>query len=238
MTEKGRYALDLICQHYLVEGESFTAADLSEKSGKKVSASTLPALAKEGYLRKLDTKPVSYILIAKTSEEAMSHIEGLYRNIEEIKSWPLFKDYSLANQMFHAGQLIPDTENEKLVWCPDKDFNDNYTGLFYAFVVNGYFYKAGKTDTTLLDRIKSYNCGKKEYRGNGTCSVTNYFVLQSLLNFNVPVDVYCFLAPKATLNIFGENVMISESPAKYIEGIFLAQANADFGNKLPGCFQD
>ena len=41
MTEKGRYALDLICQHYLVEGESFTAADLSEKSGKKVSASTL-----------------------------------------------------------------------------------------------------------------------------------------------------------------------------------------------------
>lgn len=238
MTEKGRYALDLICQHYLVEGESFTAADLSEKSGKKVSPSTLPALAKEGYLRKLDTKPVSYILIAKTSEEAMSHIEGLYQNIEEIKSWPLFKDYSLANQMFHAGQLIPNTENEKLVWCPDKDFNDNYTGLFYAFVVNGYFYKAGKTDTTLLDRIKSYNCGKKEYRGNGTCSVTNYFVLQSLLNFNIPVDVYCFLAPKATLNIFGENVMISESPAKYIEGIFLAQAKADFGNKLPGCFQD
>lgn len=238
MTEKGRYALDLICQHYLVEGESFTAADLSEKSGKKVNAMTLSALAKEGYLRKLDTKPVSYILIAKTSEEAMSHIEGLYRNIEEIKSWPLFKDYSLANQMFHAGQLIPDTENEKLVWCPDKNFNDNYTGLFYAFVVNGHFYKAGKTDTTLLDRIRSYNCGKKEYRGNGTCSVTNYFVLQSLLNFNIPVDVYCFLAPKATLNIFGENVMISESPAKYIEGIFLAQANADFGNKLPGCFQD
>ena len=87
-----------------------------------------------------------------------------------------------------------------------------------------------------LDQFGKLN--QKEYRGNGTCSVTNYFVLQSLLNFNIPVDVYCFLAPKATLNIFGENVMISESPAKYIEGIFLAQANADFGNKLPGCFQD
>ena len=238
MTEKGRYALNLLCQHYFIEDESFTAAELSAKAGEKVSGNTLPALAKEGYLRRLDTKPVSYVLIASTPEEAVSHIEGLYWNLEDTESWPLFKDYSLADKMFHAGQLIPDTKNEKLVWCPNKNFDDNYTGLFYAFVVNGHFYKAGKTDTTLLERIKSYNCGKKEYRNNGTCSVTNYFVLQSLLNFNIPIDVYCFLAPKATLNIFGENVMISESPAKYIEGIFLAQANADFGNKLPGCFQD
>lgn len=238
MTEKGRHALEIICKHYFIEDESFTAADLSIRAGETISGNTLPALAKEGYLRRLDTKPASYVLIADTAEEAATHVEGLYVNIEEIENWPLFENYSLHNEMFHAGQLIPDRNNEKLVWCPNNSFNDNYTGLFYAFVVNGHFYKAGKTDTTMRERIASYNCGKKEYRNNGTCSVTNYFVLQSLLNFNTPVDVYCFLAPKATLSIFGKEVEISESPAKYIEGLFLAQANADFGNKLPGCFQD
>lgn len=238
MTEKGKHALDLICKYYFIEEESFTAADLSNRAKEKVNGNTLPALAKEGYLKKLNTKPVSYILIATSPEEAASHIEGLYTNIEDVNTWPLFKDYSLNKEMFHAGQLIPDVKNEKLVWCPNDIFDDNYSGLFYAFVINGHFYKAGKTDTTLKERISSYNCGKKEYRNNGTCSVTNYFVLQSLLNFNVPVDVYCFFAPKATLNIFGKEIAISESPAKYIEGLFLAQANADFGNKLPGCFQD
>lgn len=238
MTEKGQYALSLICKHYFVEDESFTAAELSERAGEKVNGNTLPALAKEGYLRKLNTKPASYVLIAETAEEASKHIEGLYFNREEINNWPYFKDYSLSDKMIHAGQLIPDIDNEKLVWRPNDSFDDNYKGLFYAFVVNGHFYKAGKTDTTLKERIGSYNCGTKGYRNNGTCSVTNYFVLQSLLNFNIPVDVYCFYAPKATLNIFGSNIEISESPAKYIEGLFLAQANKDFGNKLPGCFQN
>lgn len=238
MTEKGQRALDLICKHYIIEDESFTANELSEKAGEKVSGNVLPALVKEGYLKSLNTKPASYILIANTAETASTHIEGLYHSLEETIDWPLFSDYSLSNKMVHAGQLIPDIHNEKLVWNPDKDFNDSYRGLIYIFVVDGKIYKAGKTDTTIKERINSYNCGKKEYRNNGTCSVTNYFVLQSLLNFNIPVDVYCFLVPTATLNIFDTKVEISESPAKYAEGIFLAQANNDFGNKLPGCFQD
>ena len=238
MTEKGREALETICQFYSVNGESFTAASLSEKSGKKINANSLPAIAKEGYLKKFDTKPTSYVLIATNEKDAATHIEGLFNSIEEIKDWPLFKDYSLSSKMIHAGKIIPNIEEEKLMWTPNKDFDDNYNGLFYAFVINDKFYKAGKTDTTMRERIKSYNCGKKEYRNNGTCSVTNYFILQTLLNFNVPVDVYCFLVPKATINIFGTKVEINESPAKYIEGIFLAQANSDFGNKLPGCFQN
>lgn len=238
MTEKGRYALNLICKHYFIEDEAFTAAELSERAGEKVNGQVLPALVKEGYLRRLDTKPASYILIAETEEEAATHIEGLYLDIEKIKEWPLFTDYTYHKEMPHVGQLIPDKDNEKLLWCPNEDFNDNYPGLIYAFVVNGHLYKIGKTDTTMRERISSYNCGKKEYRNNGTCSVTNYFVLQSLLNFNVPVDIYCFLAPKATLNIFGKSIEISESPAKYIEGLFLSQAKTDFNNKLPGCTQD
>ena len=238
MTDKGKRALELICKHYFIDDESFTAKELSDRAGETISGNVLPALVKEGYLKKFDTKPASYVLIADNAEDASTHIEGLYFNLEEISTWPNFADYSLNDKMIHAGQLIPNLEKEQLNWSPNENFDDNYRGLFYAFVINGKFYKAGKTDTTMKERISSYNCGKKEYRNNGTCSVTNYFVLQSLLNFNVPVDVYCFLVPKATLNIFGTEVTISESPAKHVEGIFLAQANEDFGNKLPGCFQD
>ena len=115
MTEKGRYALNLICKHYFIEDEAFTAAELSERAGEKVNGQVLPALVKEGYLRRLDTKPASYILIAETEEEAATHIEGLYLNIEKIKEWPLFTDYSYHKEMPHVGQLIPDKDNEKLL---------------------------------------------------------------------------------------------------------------------------
>lgn len=238
MTENGRKVLNIINQYYKKEDKSFTAADLSKISKISISGNTLSAIAKEGYLKKLDTKPVSYILIASNEQEASNNIEGLYHSLEDIKNWPNFKDYTYNKYMTYAGKLIPDTKNEKLVWEPAVDFPNDYCGLFYAFVVNGKFYKGGKTDNTLVDRIKSYNCGKTEYRKkNGTCSVTNYFVLQTLLNFNVPVDVYCYLVPKAKLEIFGTTVEINTSPSKYIEGIFLNQAIIDFNDKLPGCFQ-
>lgn len=239
MTEKGKEVLNIINQYYKINDKSFTAADLTKVSGISISGNTLPAIAKEGYLKKLDTKPTSYILIASNEQEASKNVEGLYHSLEDIKNWPDFKDYTYNKYMIYAGKLIPDIENEKLVWEPDTTFPNDYNGLFYAFVVNGKFYKGGKTDNTIADRIKSYNCGKMEYRKkNGTCSVTNYFILQTLLNFNVPVDVYCYLVPKAKIEIFGNVVEINTSPSKYIEGIFLNQAVIDFNNKLPGCFQN
>ena len=239
MTDNGKRALDLICKYYKVNGESFSAADLTEISGIKISGNSLSPIAKEGYLKKVGTNPATYVLVATNEHDAFNNVEGLYRSLNETINWPNFEDYSYRPYMVHAGQMIPDTVNEKLVWKPDADFQDGYTGLFYAFVVNGKFYKGGKTDNTMKDRIPSYNSGKSEYRKkNGTCSVTNYFVLQTLLNFNVPVDVYCYYVPKAKLEIFGEVVEISVSPSKYVEGIFLNQANKEFGAKLPGCFQD
>ena len=54
MTEKGKYALNMICKYYCINGESFTALELSEKAGEKISGNTLPALVKEGYLQKID----------------------------------------------------------------------------------------------------------------------------------------------------------------------------------------
>ena len=239
MTSSGKKALDLILQYYEVNGEPFTAADLTEISGVSVHYNSLPPIAKEGYLKKISTNPSTYILIATNEHDAFNNVEGLYHSLDEIQNWPEYSDYSYRNYMAHAGQLIPDTNSEKLIWKPDENFQDNYAGLFYAFVVNGKFYKGGKTDNTMKNRIQSYNCGKNEYRKkNGSCSVTNYFVLQTLLNFNVPVDVYCYYVPKAKLEIFGEIVEISVSPSKYVEGIFLNQANKDYGEKLPGCFQD
>ena len=238
MTDNGKKAFELIQKYIKKNEEVFTASDLSEKAGIKISGNTLPSIAKEGYLKKVDTNPAKYLYIADSTEEAYNNLEGLYHSLNDTSNWPNFKDYSFMENMVYAGQLIPDRANEKIVWTPNELFDDNYQGLCYAFVVNGKFYKQGKTDTTLKERISSYNCGKQEYRNNGTCSVTNYFVLQSILNFNVPVDVYVYYIPKATLKIFGKEVEINTSPAKYVEGLLLNQAIKDFGEKLPGCFQN
>ena len=58
----------------------------------------------------------------------------------------------------------------------------------YCFVIDGKILKIGKTDTTMAKRVQSYNCGKKAYRENGTCSTTNYNILQSFLAINKEKD--------------------------------------------------
>ena len=92
-----------------------------------------------------------------------------------------FKDFKYKNKFKKIAVLIPNLNKEKL----DIEYcNINYKnekGMVYLFVVNGVLLKIGSTITTLSKRIQSYNCGKKAYRLNGTCSTTNYFVLQNFL---------------------------------------------------------
>lgn len=237
MTDKGRKTLAYINQYYSNK-EHFSAKDLSDITQDKVSGSTLNSLAKSGHLKKFNTSPVSYEFLTMDEDEAFSNLDGVYHDLNEIEEWPDFSSYRLGKEMIFAGQLIPDGENERLVWKPNEHFDNSYEGVLYAFVVNGKLYKIGKTDTSFAERVASYNCGKRAYRKNGTCSVTNYSILQTLLNFNIPVDVYCYLVPKATLRAFGTEIEIVTSPAKYIEGLFLKTAKDDFGNRLPGCIQD
>ena len=87
-------------------------------------------------------------------------------------------------------------------------------GFVYVFVVNEKIFKIGQSTTNIIKRIQSYNCGKAQYRKNGTCGTTNYFVLQSLLNLNLEVFVYAFFPQKPRYEIFGQVFEDSYPPSK------------------------
>lgn len=234
MTPNGEKAFNLI-KTYFSDGTHFSLKDLKEKSGEEIG-NVLSPLYKEGYLARYNTKPVTYSYLTDNSDEALQNIEGIF-NIEDVEKWPLWSQYPLNEHFIHIGKIIPNIETESLDWKPDNTEVNQYAGLDYAFVCNNHLYKIGKTDVTMKERIQSYNCGKTAFRKNGTCSVTNYKVLKTFLNINHPIDVYAFLAPKATLTVFGNTYEINESPAKFIEGMLIQEAKKAFNN-LPGCFQD
>jgi hypothetical protein len=151
-----------------------------------------------------------------------------------------FEDYSLSTQFHRIGVLRPEQEKERVVPVPDDTSDNGFKkgNALYAFVIDGHLFKIGKTDTTIAERINSYNCGKKKHREKGTCSTTNYMVLQTFLAINKEVEVYCYFLPKATLIIDGKVYEITESPSKFAEGLFLEKAISENNNaRLLGCVQ-
>lgn len=92
-----------------------------------------------------------------------------------------FELYPLKSKFRKIGYIKVIASQEKIEYVPIENNSENITGVVYCFVVNNKVFKIGQTITSIKDRIRSYNCGKKEYRMNGTCSTTNYKILQKLL---------------------------------------------------------
>lgn len=151
---------------------------------------------------------------------------------------PQFSTYNLKPYFSYVGKIIPNKEKERLDFVGDTKKYNNIEGVVYLFVVEDRILKLGKTDTSMKKRIQSYNCGKKQYRENGTCSTTNYKVLQSFLAINKSVSLYCYFVPPITIDLFGEKVAITTSPSKCIEKAFQKKTQDQFGDKLSLCIQD
>lgn len=151
---------------------------------------------------------------------------------------PNFSEYSLKSYFEKIGILKPNCQRERLD-C--EILNKKYStleGLVYCFVIDGKILKIGKTDTTMAERVKSYNCGTKAYRERGTCSTTNYNVLQSFLAINKPVEIWAYFVPPIKVEAFGESFEITTSPAKFLEKLFQEKTQAQFGEKLLFCIQN
>ena len=112
--------------------------------------------------------------------------------------------------------LVAEKKRERLVIQNANPDLIEKRGVLYIFVLDNKLVKIGSTTTSFWDRVQSYNCGKKAYRTRGTCSTTNFFVLQSLLNINKIVKVYGFFPGEIELDVFGERERIS-LPAKRFE---------------------
>ncbi len=145
-----------------------------------------------------------------------------YNNIDEIRDIN-FDSIPFANKFTKICSLYPNKKLERLELIDvlnDDIINKN--GLIYCFVHKNKLLKVGCTTTSLSKRIISYNCGKEKYRFNGTCSTTNFFVLQSLLNFNVIIDVYCYFPEQIKVDVFG-SIETSSLPVKLYEKCILSK---------------
>ncbi len=141
-----------------------------------------------------------------------------------------FKDFSHKGHFLFVCDIVPFKKEEKIIISNSNTSLVNKKGILYVFVLEGEVIKIGSATTSFKDRIRSYNCGKKAYRDKGTCSVTNYFVLQSLLKIDEIVKVYGFFPPEIKMDVFGEEEIIA-LPAKRFEKKLLTSLKKQ--KKLP-----
>jgi hypothetical protein len=166
--------------------------------------------------------------------------DKLLHNITELEQEPLYEDFAQSNLFAPLCKVTPNQQEEKLNITWESNSEDmNRVGLDYLIVVNDRIFKLGHSTTNIKKRIQSYNCGKKAYRENGTCSTTNYYVLQSLLNMNKEATFYAFFPPVPPMGyeLFGVTYTDGVAPAKRAEGILIEAFTQQFNKKPIGCVQ-
>lgn len=127
-------------------------------------------------------------------------------------------DVPYSDYFCHIGNIHPDVKEEKLLFELNSGLRDE-PGLVYLLLLKDKVVKIGCTTVTMKKRIQSYNCGKKIYRDRGTCSTTNYFVLQSLLSNNETIQVFGYYPPRQTVNVFSTELISTANPKLYEKAI-------------------
>jgi len=90
---------------------------------------------------------------------------------------------------------------------------NNHKGIVYAIAFDGKIVKLGMSSVTLQKRLMSYNAGTRHNRSNGTCSTTNFHVIESIycaLHKNVAVELYVYAVnnPVVNISIWSDTVSI------------------------------
>lgn len=161
----------------------------------------------------------------------------ILKSIEDLKDELDYDDFEYKEYFEHICDLIPDTENERLIIEEIDKIKTNHPGLVYVFVIESKIFKIGHSITPLRKRVQSYNCGKTEYRISGTNSTTNYFVLQSLLKINKRVNVYAFFPEYPEYELFGKKYKDSFPPSKRAENEIIKDFVEKHNRKPIGCTQ-
>lgn len=141
--------------------------------------------------------------------------------LTEIDEKLSFENFQYKDFFEKIATLECDIENEKILVKGefDKRYEDKINPV-YLFVIKGFIQKVGSSTTTFKKRISSYNCGKKAYRNSGTCSTTNFFVLQSFLNIKEDIEVFAYFPEEkdVLINVLGNIVEKKLSmPSKEVE---------------------
>lgn len=141
-----------------------------------------------------------------------------------------FNEFKYKDKFHFLCDLVPERDKERLVIKNPLSNLIDRKGILYLFVLENKLIKVGSSTVSFKERVSSYNCGRKAFRKNGTCSTTNYLVLQTLLNINKVIKVYSFFTEEIALDVWGEKETIS-LPTKRFEKKILTELK-DKG-KLP-----
>jgi hypothetical protein len=95
----------------------------------------------------------------------------IIKSIEELEREISYQDFEYKEHFNHLCNLIPNNALEKLEIEEIGNENIRQSGLVYVFVIEGKIFKIGHTITSIKERVQSYNCGKVEYRINGTITL-------------------------------------------------------------------
>lgn len=94
--------------------------------------------------------------------------------------------------------------------------------------------KFGSTRTPFLKRLGSYNCGTVKARFKGTCSSTNFKILQSFITTRKDVSLYIWISDESALtyNFHGViSVPFASQKVLAIEDIMIKQFKTQFGHR-------
>ena len=137
-------------------------------------------------------------------------------------------DFKYVDSFRKIGVVHPLIDREKLgIEYINEEFN-KMDGLVYFFVLDGVLLKVGSTITSMTKRVQSYNCGKSTYRKKGTCSTTNYFVLQNFLYWNKEIDVFAYFPEKVEHTLIDGSVVLVTA-AKQNEKVILRHLKNEYG---------
>ncbi|GAA7135317.1 hypothetical protein HpCHN52_10900 [Helicobacter pylori] len=150
----------------------------------------------------------------------------ILKSVNDLKDEVDYKDFEYKEYFNLLCELVPNNSLEKLEINAIDEKNMTTEGLVYVFAIQGKIFKIGHSITPITKRVQSYNCGKVKYRKNGTCSTTNYFVLQSLLNPEQP-----------TYTLFGKTYQDSFPTSKRAENVILENFIKNHNKKPIGCTQ-
>ena len=162
---------------------------------------------------------------------------GTINSVEELREELDYEKFEFKEYFKHICNLIPNQAKEKLDIMVIDEKGCDRSGVVYVFVINGKIFKIGESINNIKSRIQSYNCGKLEYRLKGTCSTTNFFVLQSLLKINKTVYVYAFFPEEPEYEIFGQKFKNSRPPSKTAEALIIQNFIDKHKRKPIGCTQ-
>lgn len=163
--------------------------------------------------------------------------ENYLKNIKQLENEIFYNDYEYKKEFSLLCKLLPDMNNEKLnIEIIDKE-KYLIEWLVYVMVIDWRIFKIGHTIWTIKDRIQSYNCWKLTYRLKWTASVTNFYVLQSLLHINKEVHVYAFFPEPPEYELWGEKYKDSFPIPKKAENILINKFIKKYNKKPIWCTQ-